>query len=159
MLPGRALEGAVRALSITLASLLAVPALAEPGGRPAPRPHVDPDAMRETRGDGPVSSARAIAHYLAAQRCQDAGDWRCAIAELDLAATFDERSADLRMSLAEALALAGQPARAEAEAHRAVELSGGSGPVATRAHVLLAGLAAGRDREQAALELRMAVHI
>jgi len=149
----------VRALSIALASLLAVPALAEPGGRAAPRPHVDPDAMREARGEGPLSSARAIAHYLAAQRCQDAGDWRCAVAELDLAATYDDRSPDLRASLAEALALAGQLSRAEAEARRAVELSGGSGPAATRAHVLLAQLAAGRDREQATLELRMAVHV
>lgn len=146
----------MRALHLIL--LAALVALAAPAAA-APRPHVDPEAMRDARGDGPVSSARAIAHYLQARRCSEAGDWRCAAAELDLAATYDDRSPELRTALAEALAMTGQVPRAETEARRAVELSGGSGPVASRAHVLLAQLAAGRDREQAALELRLAIRI
>lgn len=167
----------MRALSLALTLILAVPAsagasgsaargattlrrAAGPGPAPAaPRPHVDPDAMRDARGGGPASSARAITHYLEAQRCQEAGDWHCTVAELDLAATYDDRSPELRVALAEALVLAGKLQRAEAEARRAVELSGGTGAAATRAHVLLAQLAAGRDREQAVLELRLAVRI
>jgi Flp pilus assembly protein TadD len=144
--------------AVCLSFLVLAPAVALAASGAAPRPHVDPDAMREGRGDGPVSSARAIAHYLEAQRCQQVGDWRCAVAELDLAATYDERSPELRAALAEVLALTGQLARAEAEARRALQLSGDAGPAATRAHVLLAQLAAARDREQAVLELRVAVH-
>jgi len=150
-------EAPLRALSIAILSILAAPAMAtEPG---APRPHVDLEAMQEARGEGRMASSRAILHYLEARRCEEQGDWACAAAELDLAATYDDRSPDLRAALAEALALGGQAARAEAEARRAVELSGGAGLAAAHAHLLLGQLAAGRDREEAVLELRQAVRL
>jgi len=106
-----------------------------------------------------MASSRAILHYLEARRCEDDGDWACAAAEFDLAATYDDRSPELRVALADALALGGQAARAEAEAHRAVELSGGAGPAAARAHLLLGQLAAMRDQEEAVLDLRQAIHL
>lgn len=147
----------MRAASVCILALLGTSAAAADERTP-PRPHVDPDAMREARGEVPVASARAIGHYLAARRCEEHGDWRCAAAELDLAATYDDRSPELRIALSEVLALSGQLPRAEAEARRAVELAGDQGPAAARAHVLLAQYQSGRDREQAALELRLAVH-
>ncbi|HET6440652.1 MAG TPA: tetratricopeptide repeat protein [Anaeromyxobacter sp.] len=141
-----------------LFALVATPlAVARGGDRAVSRPHVDPEAMREVRGDLPGASARAIAHYLEGRRCQDEADLRCATAELDLAVTYDERSPDLHAAFAEVLALGGQLERAEVEARRAIELAGGAGPAATRGHLLLGQLLSGSEPEAAVLELREAV--
>ncbi len=152
----------LRAVSILIA-VVAAQANAQPGqpgerASPAVDVHVDPDAMREARGEALSVSGQAIAHYLEAQRLEQDGDWHAAAAELEQAVGYDDRSPDLRVALAEVLALSGQLQRAEAEARRGVELSRGAGPSASRAHVLLAHLAAaGRDKERAVLELRQAV--
>jgi len=100
----------------------------------------------------------ALAHYLAARRCQEVEDWRCAAGELDRAVAADPGSAELRVALAEALAAVGERERAAAEARRAVALDAAAGS-ATRAHVLLAQLARARDRAGAALELRQAIRV
>ena len=147
-----------RATCILLAAVAAAgPALAQPGSPPA---HVDPDAAREAARPEGSASARAIGHYLEAQRLEREGDWRGAAAELEQAVAFDDRSPDLRAALAEALALSGELRRAEVEARRAVELSRGVGPAASRGHVLLAQCAAAsRDPAREVEELRRAVEV
>jgi tetratricopeptide (TPR) repeat protein len=105
--------------------------------------------------------AIAASHYLAARRCQEVGDWLCAVDELELAVAADAGSAELRVALAESLAMIGERDRAAAEARRAVALDAAS-QAATRAHVLLAQLAQlarPGDRSTAALELRQAIHL
>ena len=147
-----------RAKCFLLAAVAAAgPALARPGGKGE---HVDPDAAGEAQLPGRSASAWAIGHYLEAQRLEREGDWRGAAAELELAVAFDDRSPDLRVALAEALALSGQIPKAEAEAGRAVELSRGAGPAASRGHVLLAQCAAAsRDPAREVEELRQAVQV
>jgi predicted Zn-dependent protease len=144
-------------LLAALAALLAAPAGASDSSPASPRAHVDPDAMREARGDGPAASAQAIAHYLQARRAEQEGDDRGAAIELLAAVAYDDRSPELRVALSQALARAGRPEQAAAEARRAVELAGGQGLPASRGHVVLAKLAAAsRDPESAARELRLA---
>ncbi len=131
------------------------------GAHAAPRRHVDPDAMREVRrGDAArFASPRAISHYLEARRNGRAGDVERAAEHLRLAVAYDEASPELRVSLAQALAVLGQLEPAEGEARRALEL-GREGPAAAEAHVLLGRIAATRRRtEQAILAYRQAIRI
>jgi predicted Zn-dependent protease len=149
-----------RATYLLLLAVAAGPAWAQRPAAANPPAHVDPEALREGQAPARMASAEAIGHYLEARRLEREGEWRGAAAELDQAVIFDERSPDLRAALAEALALSGQLPRAEAEARRAVALSGGAGPVASRGHVLLAQLAAvARDPARSAEELRQAVRV
>ena len=121
----------------------------------APAPAADPG-----HGGRRWASARAIACYLEAHRKTRAGDASGAVDALRLAVAYDETSAELRVSLAEALAELGRLEAAESEARRALELARGSGRTASEAHVLLARLAAARDRpDDATLALRQAVRI
>ncbi len=128
----------------------------------AGRRHVDPDAIRETRRSpdaGRYASPRAIAHYLEARRRARAGENEKAAEHLRLAVAYDEESPELRLSLAEALALVGQLEAAEGEARRALELSRG-GPAASEAYVLLGRIAAARRQgEQAIASFRQAIRI
>jgi tetratricopeptide (TPR) repeat protein len=150
--------GGSKGAAIALVALLGAQgeALAE-----APRgssPHVDPDARWEARSELPAVSADAIAHYLQARRAERAGDLRGAASELSAAVAFDEESAELRTALADALARSGQPAQAEVEAKRAVELSSGLGLAASQGHVVLAKLAAvARNPDLATREFRLAI--
>ena len=123
--------------------------------------HVDPDAIREARpaAGERFASARAISHYLEARSAARAGDVTKLVEHLRLAATYDPDSPELALSLAEALADAGQPDAAIAEARRSLELDG-KGPTAGGAHVLLGRIAAARSRpEEAARSLRTAIGI
>jgi tetratricopeptide (TPR) repeat protein len=143
----------------TLAALLVLACAA--GVRAAPGRHVDPDAIREVRRVGATrfASPRAISHYLEARRNGRAGDVERAAEHLRLAVAYDEASPELRVSLAQALALLGQIDTAEGEARRALEL-GQDGPAASEAHVLLGRIAAARRRtEQAILSYRHAIRI
>ena len=145
-----------RAAFAVLAVLAAATAAAAP-----PAPHVDPDAIRETRraaGDR-FASARAIAHYVEARRAARSGDLARAVEHLRLAVTYDEESPELRVSLAEALADAGRLDAAEVEARRAAELAR-AGATAADAQVLLGRLAqARRQQEAAALAFRNAIRL
>src|SRR6266511_1172402 len=109
-----------RAAAAVLAALVAARATAAAPGR-----HVDPDAMREAHRDAGdrFASPRAIAHYLDARRFARANDLAKAVEHLRLAVTYDEESPELRVSLAAALAEAGQLEPAEGEARRALELA------------------------------------
>lgn len=146
------LQAVVAALAIAAAN--GAPT-ASPGGR------VDPDAMREAlraRGER-YASPRAIAHYLQARRRLQAGDAEEAVEHLRLSIAYDEESPELRVSLAEGLALAGQLEAAEVEARRAIELAE-EGPTASEANLLLGRIAAARRRpEEAARALREAIRI
>ncbi len=126
------------------------------------RPRVDADAIREARRAPPIgrsASPRAIAHYVEARRRALAGDWAGSAEELKLAVAYDEDSPELRVSLAQALALTGQIDPAEAEARRALELDR-SGPSASDAQILLGKIhAARKEPEKAILALRRAVQI
>ena len=150
--PGRG--PAPRARLLLAAALVGVAATAQA------RPHVDPDAMAEVlRSADHFASGRAIAHYLAGRRSMREGDWAGAAESFRLAVTYDEGSPELRVSLAEALALAGRIEAAETEARRALQLSR-SGPAASEAHLLLAEIAGvRRDLETEILELRQAIRI
>lgn len=127
-----------------------------------PRPHVDPEAIREARHAAPAgrsASPRAIAHYLEARRRALAGDWAGSAEALRLAVGYDGQSPELRVGFAQALALAGQIDPAEAEARRALELDG-SGPTAVDAEVLLGKIQAARKRtDDAILAFRRAIRI
>src|SRR6266545_4619784 len=145
-----------RAAAAVLAAFVAARASAA-----APRRHVDPDAMREARRNAGerFASPRAIAHYLDARRFARANDLAKAVEHLRLAVTYDEESPELRVSLAAALAEAGQLEPAEGEARRALELAA-AGATASEAHVLLGRIAAARrQREQAALAFRNAIRL
>ncbi|HEX9050719.1 MAG TPA: tetratricopeptide repeat protein [Anaeromyxobacter sp.] len=149
-------------MSRTLAvlALLAVAA----GARAAPRGHVDPEAVREARRGaleqgGRWASPRAISHYLEARRLLRAGDAEKAVEQLESAVAYDDQSPELRVSLAEALALVGRLDAAEGEARKALELGDG-GLTASDAHVLLGRIESGRHRtEQAIVELKAAIRI
>ena len=92
----------------------------------------------------PPASAAAIGHYVRGRMLAVAGDVRGALAELRLALTFDEGSAEVRVTYAELLAAAGELSRAEAEARRALD---GGPPLATVVRArLLAGRAAAEQR-------------
>ena len=141
--------------------LAAVLVLAWAGGAPAaPRRQSDPDAIREVRrGEGRWASPRAISHYLEARRNGRAGNLEKAAEHLRLAVAYDEDSPELRVSLAEALAVLGQLEHAEGEARRALEL-GRDGPAASEAHLLIGRIATARRRpEQAILSYRQAVRL
>lgn len=131
------------------------------GARAAPGRHADPDAIREVRriDVSRFASPRAISHYLEARRNGRAGDLERAAEHLRLAVAYDEASPELRVSLAQALAMLGQIEQAEAEARRALEL-GRDGAAASEAHVLLGRIAGARRRtEQAILSYRHAIRI
>jgi tetratricopeptide (TPR) repeat protein len=143
-----------------LAAVLVLACAAGARAKPA-REHVDPDAIRETRRPeaGRYASPRAISHYLEARRHARAGDAEKAAEHLRLAVAYDEESPELRVSLATALAAAGQLERAEGEARRALELAR-AGPSASEAHVLLGRIAAARRQlEQAILSFRNAIRL
>lgn len=130
------------------------------GARAASR-QADPDAIREVRRNAGArwASPRAISHYLEARRSGRAGNVENAAEHLRLAVAYDEDSPELRVSLAEALALLGQLEHAEGEARRALEL-GKDGPAASEAHVLIGRIAAARRRtEEAILAYRQAIRI
>ncbi len=133
------------------------------GAAATPRRHVDPDAIRDARRSpdaGRWASARAISHYLEARRRARAGDNEKAVEQLRLAVAYDEESAELRVSLAEALAITGRLDAAEVEARRALELTRGEGPAASDAQVLLGRVAASRHQpELAIVALRQAIRI
>jgi len=146
----------LRAAAAVLAASLAVPAHAAASSR-----HVDPDAIREARraAGEHFASARAISHYLDARRAARAGDATKLVEHLRLATTFDPESPELALSLAEALADAGQLDAADTEGRRVLELDD-RGPSASGADVLLGRLAAARSRpEDAARSLRAAIGI
>jgi predicted Zn-dependent protease len=140
-----------------------VVALALSGGAcaAAPRPHVDPEAMREARSSGTVRvSARAIAHYLEARRRLGRGDTAGAVTELRLAVAYDEASPDLRVALAEALEETGQGEAAEGEARQTLQRDREEGTAAVRAHLVIARVArARRDADGAILSYRQAARI
>ncbi len=146
------LHAAVAALSLVAAA----GAASATSGRRA-----DPDAMREAlraRGER-FSSARAISHYLQARSFLQAGEPEKAAEHLRLAVVYDDESPELRVSLAEALAVLGRLEAAEAEARRAVELAG-DGPAAAEAHLLLGRIGAARRRpEEAVRALREAIRV
>jgi len=146
-------------LQAAIAALLLAAATGPSTASPARR--VDPDAMREAlraRGER-YTSPRAISHYLQARRELLTGDASRAAEHLRLAIAYDDESPELRVSLAETLALLGQLEPAEAEARKAVELSG-EGPAAAEAHLVLGRIAAASRRtEQAVRSLREAVRI
>jgi tetratricopeptide (TPR) repeat protein len=132
---------------------------------PAPRAEtpgrVDPDAIREARrGEGGrYASPRAMAHYLEARRRARAGDVERAAEHLRLAVAYDEESPELRVSLAEALALLGQLGAAESEARRGLALAA-AGPAAAEAHLLIGRIcAARRQPEQAVRAFESAIRI
>ncbi len=141
-------------------ALVVVAALAGTCGA-VPTRHIDPEAIREAhraRGEHFISP-RAVSHYLQARRHARLGDAAKAAEHLKLAVSYDEESPELRVSLAETLALLGQLEPAEGEARRALELSS-AGPAASEAHVLLGKIAAARRQtEQAILSLRSAARI
>ncbi len=143
-----------------LIALLAVAAFACAGARAGPAP--DAEAIREaTRPDSPerYHSAQAYAHYLKARRAEQDGDFRTSAEELQQALAHDPQSAELRLSLAEALARMAQLPRAEVEARRAAEADP-AGPTGAEAHLLLGKIAAlDRRKEQAADELRAAIRL
>ena len=144
-----------RAALVVLAVLAAVRAAAAPGR------HVDPDAIRDARrpAGARVASARAIGHYVEARRAIRAGDVPKAVAHLEQAVTFDGQSAELRVSLAEALAEAGRLGDAEVETRHALELAP-TGPTASEADVLLGQLAVARRKpDEAARAYRSAIAI
>jgi Flp pilus assembly protein TadD len=145
----------LRATAAALVALLAVPATAG-----QPRRHVDPAAIEDARRGGErFASARAFAHYLEARRQARAGDLAGSVEHLRLAVTYDEGSPELRVSLAGALAEAGELVAAEGEARRALELSP-AGPSATDAHVLVGQIAAARRQTaQAMAAFRSAVRV
>ncbi|HEY6098697.1 MAG TPA: tetratricopeptide repeat protein, partial [Anaeromyxobacter sp.] len=153
-----------RVLAALVVVALAAGTRAAPRATPraAPRGHVDPDAVREARraDDGSHwASPRAIAHYLEARRLSRAGDAEQAVEHLRLAVAYDDRSPELRVSLAEALALLGQLDAAEGEARRALELEDG-GRAAADAHVLLGRIQGARRRtDQAVVELKAAIRL
>ncbi|HEU4383852.1 MAG TPA: tetratricopeptide repeat protein [Anaeromyxobacteraceae bacterium] len=142
------------------ARLLAVLAVA--GGCASARsgPTPDAEAIREaTQPDssGRYHSAQAYAHYLRARQAEQEGDFRTCAAELQQALAHDPQSAELRLSMAEALARMAQLQRAEAEARRALEADP-AGATGAEAHLLLGKIAAlDRRRDQAAEELRAAI--
>jgi tetratricopeptide (TPR) repeat protein len=104
----------------------------------------------------PRASARAVGHYLAARRAQAAGDWPRALEEFRLAIVFDDRSAQLRVAHAEALARLSRLEDAEAEASQAAALDPEGAPAAD-AWLLLGRIAAHRrDAPRAAEALRTA---
>ena len=145
-----------RAAIAVLAALVAARATAA-----APRRHVDPEAISEARRTSGerFASARALAHYLDARRAARAGDATKAVEHLRLAVTYDETSPELRVSLAEALAEAGQLDLAAGEARHALELVT-AGVTAAEAHVLLGRVAgAQRQLQQAALAYRNAIRL
>jgi Flp pilus assembly protein TadD len=145
-------------MSRVVAALLAL--ACAPAAGAATR-HVDPEAAREARRgvEGRWASPRAISAYLEARRHARAGDAEKAVEHLKLAVTYDDRSPELRVSLAEALALVGQLDAAEREARHALEVRR-DGPSARDAHVLLGRVEASRRRtEQAVLELKAAIRM
>ena len=122
---------------------------------------VDPEAMDEARrpGAGDRASPRAIALYLEARQLLREGNAASAAERLRLAVAHDEESAELRVAYAEALALAGQLDRAEAEARRAIELDRTGRPAAD-GWTLVGKIQAARHRpEDATLSLRRAVQV
>src|SRR4051794_31723146 len=127
-----------RAALVVLAALVAARA-----AEAAPRRHVDPEAIGEARRNAGerFASARAISHYVEARRAVRSGDVSKAAEHLRLAVTYDDRSAELRVSLAETLAESGQLEQADVEARRAVEQAQG-GPSESEAHVLVGRIAA-----------------
>ncbi len=145
-----------RAVIAVLAALVTARAAA------APSRHVDPDAIRETRRSAGehFASARAIGHYLEARRATRTGDVGHAIEQLRLAVTYDDESAELRVSLAELLAESGKLDAAEAEARRAAELATVDSATASDAQVLLGRIAlAHHFREPALQAFRASVRI
>lgn len=143
-----------------LAAVLALAASACAGARAGPAP--DAEAIREaTRPDSPGRwhSARAYAHYLKARQAEQEGDFRSSAEELQQALAHDPQSAELRLSLAEALARLAQLPAAEAEARRAARADP-TGATGAEAHLLLGKIAAlDRRRDQAVEELRAAIRL
>lgn len=137
-----------RAAFAVLALLVAARAVA------APARHVDHDAIRETRraAGERFASARAIGHYLEARRAARTGDVAKALEHLRLAVTYDDESAELRVSLAEALAESGKLEAAEAEVRRALELADAGSATESDAHVLLARLSLARHYRAPAVQ-------
>jgi tetratricopeptide (TPR) repeat protein len=142
-----------------LIAVLAVAAAACAGTRGGPAP--DAEAVREaTRPDPPgrYHSSQAYAHYLRARQAEQEGDFRASAEELQQALAHDPQSAEIRLSLAEALARLAQLPRAEVEARRAVQADP-AGSTAAEAHLLLGKIAALDRRDQAADELRAAIRL
>jgi Flp pilus assembly protein TadD len=145
-----------RAAIVVLAVLVAARAAAATGR------HVDPDAIGETRRAAGVhfASARAIGHYLEARRAARTGDVAKAIEHLRLAVTFDDQSAELRVSLAEVLAESGKLDAAEAEVRRGLELADVGTATESDAQVLLGRIALARHfREPASHAFQAAIRI
>jgi tetratricopeptide (TPR) repeat protein len=143
-----------------LIAVLAVTGAACAGARAGSA--ADAEAVREaTRPDPPerYHSSQAYAHYLRARQAEQEGNFRAAAEELQQALAHDPRSAEVRLSLAEALARLAQLPRAEAEARLAVEADP-AGPTGAEAHLLLGKMAVlDRRRDQAIEELRAAIRL
>jgi tetratricopeptide (TPR) repeat protein len=122
----------------------------------------DPEAIREVRrqaGAARAASPRAIAHYLEARRLLADGELDAAAEALRQALVHDDASPELRLALAEALALAGRADAAQAEAKRAIALARGD-VVAANAQLLIGRLHAARGEVEAAiLAVRQAVNL
>ncbi|HYG66667.1 MAG TPA: tetratricopeptide repeat protein, partial [Anaeromyxobacteraceae bacterium] len=131
--------------------------------RSTARVRADPDAIREAQreqaAEPPPASPRAIAHYLEARRLLAEGEPDRAARALRQAVVHDGASAELRLALAEALAVAGDTSGAMAEANRAIALARGE-PLAVDAYVLVGRLhAAAGELEPAILAVRRAVRL
>ncbi len=147
-------------VAVRLLAVLAVAVGACAGARAGPAP--DAEAVREAmRPDPPERdhSAQAYAHYLRARQAELDGDFRASAEELQRALAHDPQSAELRLSLAEALARLAQLPRAEAEARRAAEADP-AGPTGAEAHLLLGKIAAlDHRRDLATQELGAAIRL
>lgn len=145
---------------VRLFAALALTGAACAGARAGPT--ADVEAVREaTRPDAPdrYHSSQAYAHYLKARRAEQEGDFRTSAEELQQALANDPGSAEIRLSLAEALARLAQLPRAEAEARQAVKADP-AGPTGAEAHLLLGKMAAiDRRRDEAVEELRAAMRV
>jgi Flp pilus assembly protein TadD len=144
------------------AHLLLALAVAGGAGGQASRVRADPEAIREAQRKEAApraASPRAIAHYLEARRLLADEEFDRAADAFRQAVVHDDASPELRLALAQALALAGRADAAAAEAKRAVALAHGEA-IAADAHLLLGRLHADRgDLDAAILAVRQAVKL
>jgi len=111
--------------SLTLALVLAVPALAAP---PAKRPMVDLQAMQEAMvatqdSTTQIPSAASYAHFLRARLAHHEGEHRLALDELRLALASDDSSPFLMTELAEQFARMSDLEKAEGQLKKVIDVA------------------------------------
>lgn len=122
-------------------------------GAEASRVHADPEAIEEAQrqaGTARDASPLAIAHYLESRRLLADGEAGAAAEALRQAIVHDGASPELRLALAEALAVAGRADEAQVEAERVVALARGDA-IAADAQLLLGRLHAARGEVEPAI--------